>query len=380
MKCPTGSILILLVIIGTLTFSELGHAQDETVPTKETLLALSALEGLHAKLAERADVTLDEIVMEAARTVYLPENRARTTLAMLIGKVISDSKVEADSLNLKKEIEQRAATLSGVEADTFSLFVTELLTLTQASLEGGENPFMDEILGEAADAVNLDENKGNNLARTLVYYAAKKLRPLPRKQIKQIPRGAYVLAVHLQASDRFLAERKMKSWSEKTIRTGTSYISKKLSKSMTMSRRFRRIVPCYNIADSKDLMADYLLVLHVESETWDWVRDTRERSERDPDELLVSKKRKSYEERKREGMLYEITVELEERIEMLPDGKKVWSDHATLKRYVDELVGAVKENEFFITRRDWKIHTSSVHHGIWDLVTRRAISDFSKLK
>ncbi len=380
MECITSSVLILLVIIGTLTLPELGLAQDESVPSKETLLALSALEGLHAKLTGRADVTLDEIVMEAARTVYLPENRARTTLAMLIGKATSDSKVEGDSLKVKKEIEQRAATLSGVEPDTLSLFVTELLTLTQAFLEGGENPFMDEILGEAADAVNLDENKGNNLARTLVYYAAKRLRPLPRKEIKQIPRAAYVLAVNLQASDRSIDDRKMKSWSKKTIRTGTSYIAEKLSKSMTMSRRFRRIVPSYNIVDSKNLMADYLLVLHVESETWDWVKDTRERAERDPDELLVSKKRKSYWERKREGKVYEITVELEERIEMLPDGEKVWSDHATLKRYVDELSRTVKQDETFIARGEWKIYESSVRHGIWDLVTRQAIRDFTKLK
>ena len=93
---------------------------------------------------------------------------------------------------------------------------------------------------------------------------------------------------------------------------------------MTIKRKFRRVIPCYNMVEAKNLLVDYLLVLHAEEETWSLVQDTRE-----PEGFLPTRKTES---RKR-PLAYQLELELHEPIEDLASGNKVWQAQALLKNY-----------------------------------------------
>ena len=73
-------------------------------------------------------------------------------------------------------------------------------------------------------------------------------------------------------------------------------------------------------------------------------------------------------------------VLLEETIETLPDGKRAWSEHATVKRYRDELEVWAAKSATFVTKDGQVIRSSSPLLGIVDLVAGQALRDFYKLK
>ncbi len=379
MRC-VARIPALAVLTGVLAWLQPTLSEDRS--STQQLLVLSALELLHARLGEHANATLESLVDEAAATVHLSKDEAGTALAALIGEALSATGEQGEGSGLRKKIEARAGRYSGVGPDTLTLFTTEVLKSVQASLAGGEDAFLDEVLGDAADAMDLDESRGRTLALRLAHAAAKELRPLPPDRIAATPDGVYVLAVHFQpsAQDRSFRGFKIPMWDERSIKIGLDYTMKRLNRSMSMKRKFRRLVPCYNIVESGTLLADYLLVLRIEKERWCLVADTRQKNPKNLDDLLAPGQNKTRQQRLLETEVYQVILELEETIETLPDGKRAWSEHATVKRYRDELEAWAAKNATFVTKDGQVIRSSSPLLGIVDLVTGQALRDFYKLK
>ena len=140
---------------------------------------------------------------------------------------------------------------------------------------------------------------------------------------------------------------------------------------MTIKRKFRRVIPCYNMVEAKNLLADYLLVLHAEEETWSLVQDTRE-----PEGFLPTRKTES---RKR-PLAYQLELELHEHIEDLASGNKVWQAQALLKYCMDDLSGRALSNASSFKNADWILPTSSPLPGILDAMAARFLKDFRKVK
>jgi hypothetical protein len=346
-------------------------------PSHERLLALSMLELLHAQLDERTDPTLGELVDQAAATVHFPKDRAGAALADLIGG-LGGAEQAAENAALRREIVAQAAKPVAVAPDTMALFTNQLLLSIQTALTATEEIFLDEIIAETAAAVDLNEPSAHGLTMRLAYAAAQKLRPRPPAKIGAVADGVYVLAVHFQPSarERSIVGVKLRPWDEQTRKNGAAYSTEQLSRSMTMKRKFRRIIPCYNMGDARTLLADYLLVLHVEEEVWDRVQDTRTKERSDPEDLLAPKKKRSTQQEP----VYQVALELQESIELLPGGKKVWSARASLKHYMDELSGRALRNASSYKREDWIISHNSPLLGILDVAAARFLKDFRKVK
>jgi hypothetical protein len=374
-------ITVFVAVWGIL--SQQTMAQAPTKPPTTTLMVLSALELLYDELQQNPDLTLDPIIQEAAGTVFFPRHAARDTLATLIGQLLAAGE-EGETARMRAEIEAAVAEKAGMKKETLSLFTTELLVALQTALEEeGEDLFLDEILGEATDAANLDENRGQGLALSLTYGAARKLRLIPPRQMKSLPQGIFVLAVNLQSSSKteFQGyEFRGSEWSKQTLKSGTSYMMENIGKSMTLRRRFRRIVPCYNLTDYNSLLADYLLVVDISEQNWKQVQDPRD-DQGDPEEILSKRNRpKTYQKQRDENKVMEVTLEFVSKLQVLPGGEEVWTHKKSLKRYNDELMGRTTETENIETREGWKIDKNTVLFGILDLVTSQTRIELSKLQ
>ncbi len=83
MRC-VARIPALAVLTGVLAWLQPALSEDRS--STQQLLALSALELLHAGLGEHADATLESLVDEAAATVHLSKDEAGTALAARRGR------------------------------------------------------------------------------------------------------------------------------------------------------------------------------------------------------------------------------------------------------------------------------------------------------
>lgn len=201
--------------------------------------------------------------------------------------------------------------------------------------------------------------------------------------MKGLPQGVFVLAVNLQSSSKteFQGyEFRGSEWGEETLKSGTSYMAESLGKSMTLRRKFRRIVPCYHLADYESLIADYLLVVDISGQSWNQVQDTRDNQE-DPEEVLAKRNQpKTYRQQRDENRVLELTLEFGSKLQVLPVGKEVWTHKGNLKRYRDELLGRTTETEAIETREGWTIDKNTELFGILDLVTSQTRIELSKLR
>ena len=367
--------ILVATILTTILPGTPARAAD--APSQEDLLTLSTLELLYEHLDERADLSLGDLVAQAAATLHFPRDRAAPVLAKKIARLQSAAKAEEDAAR-HREIAAKAAKLSGVTPATLALFTDALLASLETALRAPEDIFLDELIGETAVAVQLDELSAHSLTMRLAYAAAQQLRPQPPSQIGAMPAGTYVLAVHFRPSARERSIRgfKLRPWDEGARKNGTDYVTERLSRSMTIKRKFRRIIPCYNMVEAQNLLADYLLVLHAQEETWSLVQDTREKDRADPEDLLSKRKTRS----RQQPSVYQLELELHEHIEGLASGKKVWQAHALLKYYMDDLSGRALSNASSFKNADWILPTSSPLLGILDAMAARFLKDFRKAK
>ena len=367
--------ILVATILTTILPGTPARAAD--TPSQEDLLTLSTLELLYEHLDERADLGLGDLIAQAAATLHFPRDQAGPVLAEKIARLQSAEQTEEDAARHRK-IAAKAAKLSGVTPATLALFTDVLLASLGTALRTPEDIFLDELIGETAAAVQLDELSGHSLTMRLAYAAAQQLRSQPPSQIGAMPAGTYVLAVHFRPSARERSIRgfKLRPWDERARKNGTDYVTERLSRSMTIKRKFRRIIPCYNLVEAQNLLADYLLVLHAEEETWSLVQDTREKDRADPEDLLSKRKTRS----RQQPSVYQLELELHEHIEGLASGKKVWQAHALLKYYMDDLSGRALSNASSFKNADWILPTSSPLLGILDAMAARFLKDFRKAK
>ncbi len=342
-----------------------GPAEATDGPSTPTLMALSALEILRAEL-RNPDATLVDVVRDAAATVAFPRDAAGDTLASLIRQVLSAGG-EGELHPTRTEIEAGAASFTSLKPELISRFTSELLTRTRTALEQeGEKAFLDELLGEAADAVGIDERAGASLTRNLVSIAARVLRPRPPLQVSGLSEGVYVLAVSLRVSGKVEFqgyEYEGSRWDAGMLEWGTSYLVETLGKSMALRRRFRRIVPGRSDGGVKSLLADFLLVVDISGQSWREIADSR-KVEAKPEDILSWGSR----ERRSEDRVMELTLTLESSIETLPGGNRIWTQKHTAKRYGDELAGRAA-----VLNRD------SVFEGILDLVANQTRVELARL-
>ena len=340
-------ILILAALAGGLCGPGRPAAQETAKPAQELLFALSSLEMLNEELDRNADVTLNAILSDAAGSVLMSRHGSRKAMAGLLDRALADSAAEGEIQKLKAEIEAEPVRLMGLEADLVSAFTTELLKVAREYLEGEEEIFLDEVMGEAADAAGLDETKARGMTKILVKAAAKKLRPAPPATLEGLPEGVYVLAVYFQPIEKISVGGYTWRWTEQLLKAGTSFITEKLGKSMTLKRRYRRIVPCHDTYSCDAMAADYLLRLRIESQAL------------------------------KDG---EFTINLEENIELLPGGRKIWSQKETPSRAWLEMNQELPGDQTFVSREGRKIDKGSLGYGFLDMVASQARRDVSALK
>lgn len=359
----------LAILAVALCVGEPAAATDR--PATPALMALSALEILHAELPN-PDATLDRVIGRAAASVAFPRDAAGDTLVTVIDQVLSAGPT-GEVARARAEIEAAAARYTTVDAEVISRFTSELLSRVRTALQReGEEAFLDELLGEAAAATGLEELTGASLIRNLVSIGARVLRPRPPLKIEGLSEGVFVLAVNLQSSSEVEFqgyEFRGSRWTSKTLELGTNYIVEALGKSMAIRRRFRRIVPCYNVGELRPLMADYLLVLDISGQSWREVEDTRKTAIRPEEILALPRNRQADTARRRGDRAMELTLTLESRVEALPAGDRIWASKYTVARYRDELVRRVAASS-----RD------AVFDGILDLVASQTRVELSKLR
>ena len=233
-------------------------------PSQEDLLALAALELLQGGLDQPADLTLNPLLDRAAGSVFYGRIEARAALHNLIGRILAGEWVQR-----QRAIEELVKPFTRVAPDTLARFTELVLQSLQAPLAKGQDAFIDDILADAAAALGLPEQQGFALGRLLSRAAARHLRPRPPPDIAAAGQGLYVLAVHFQFSkpSRFRG-LDVGRLSPGTIAAGTRYLAAQLQRSMTMRRRFRNIIPCFDLSQCENLVADYLLVLDIEDQQW----------------------------------------------------------------------------------------------------------------
>ncbi len=252
------AVLLALWAIGSATcWAEDGLSQED-------LLALAALELLQGGLAQPADLTLNPLLDRAAGSVFYGRIEARTALHQLIGRILAGQWPQR-----QRAIEDRVKPYTRVAPDTLAHFTRLVLESLQEPLARRQDAFLDDILADAAVELGLPDQQGFALGRLLSRAAARQLRPQPPADIAAATPGRYVLAVHFQFSkpSRFRG-LDVGRLSPETIAAGTRYLGARLQRSITMRRRFRNIVPCFDLSQCENLVADYLLVLDIENQQW----------------------------------------------------------------------------------------------------------------
>ena len=354
-------------------------AQDQV--SRTGLLALTALELLNEGLQRDPDLTVNSILNESAGFVLYSRTEMRDSLSVLIDQVL-DSEPEAPWGKKRAAIEAQILDLTTVKPDSIRLFTTALLTAVREALESNEEMFVEELLGDVSDDLKLDESGGVRLAVKLSAAAARELRPEVSDKLRGIPSGVYVLAVNFQASQNKVDFRGFKfgRWSQELVDNGTSYITESLGKSMGLKRKFRRIVPCFQIADAQSLLADYLLSISIDRQSWDEIQDTREETQASEDLLSSQDRNQTARQRRQKQQALQVTLDIEERVEKLPEGTVVWKKEKTVTRFLDELTGATNEDEFFVTRDGRKVDRNSETFGIMKLLVGEARMDVSRAR
>jgi|GEM_PF-6805378 hypothetical protein len=338
-------------------------------------MALSTLEILHRELRSpqaASALTLEDLARNAAATVAFGRDTAGDTLASLIRQVLSAPEGTALT-RTRTEIETGAASYTSLKPEVISGFTSQVLMRARIALEQeGEKVFLEELLGEAADAIGLDEHAGSSLFRNLISIAARQLRPRPPLHLTGLPEGVYVLAVNLRSTGevKFQGyEFRGSRWSPQTLGWGTDYVVEALGKSMALRHRFRRIVPCRNIGDVSSLVADYLLVVDISDQNWREIVDPRKTAAKPEEMFSLPLVRERAAPGRKEDRTMELALTLDWSIEVLPAGNRIWTRKHTVTRYRDELA-----SQAAVRSRD------SVFDGILDLVASQTRVELAKLK
>ena len=354
------------------------RAEAAEVPSKTDLLGLTLLELLNEGLETNSDLTLNPLIEEAAGCVLFSRTSVRDSLIALIDRAgANDAGADSAAGGGRAAIESRVVELSGVPGITE--FSSEVLQLTRQALAGDEDVFIDEILGEATDALGIEEERGPAWARLLTAVAARQLRSAPTKDLGSMPRGVHVLAVNFQGSEKKTEFQglELSRWSTEQVAQGTSFITESLAKSMSLKRKFRRIVPCHELVDARTMHADYLLTLSLADQSWSRVVDPRT-EEKDAEELLTQGSKKSSWEQRQPKKVLEMTLSIAQKLEALPAGAELWKVEKTVQRYLDELEG--EEDDTFITREGWSIPRNTIAFGILELVVSQVRMDLARAR
>ena len=96
--------ILVATILTTILPGTPARAAD--APSQEDLLTLSTLELLYEHLDERADLSLGDLVAQAAATLHFSRDRAAPVLAKKIARLQSAAKAEEGAAR-RREIAQR---------------------------------------------------------------------------------------------------------------------------------------------------------------------------------------------------------------------------------------------------------------------------------
>ena len=235
------------------------------------------------------------------------------------------------------------------------------------------------MIGEAADAIELDESRARGIAIVLLSNAARRLRPPPPADVKSIPRGVHVLAVHFRTETKMNPDSmsRFRYWPDNAAAAGTSFLSETLAGSMSLKRKFRRIIPCPSLSELKGTLADYVLLVGLDNLEWETVEDTRVKSRKSEDLLASTLHHKKKQEVTK---VLQLTFDLVQSIELLPARNEVWSARKQVVRYHDDLLGSSDVNEMFIIKGGFKIPRNSLLFGLFEATANETRSTLTRLR
>ena len=362
-------------------------------PPKSTLVALTALELLDEQAGDNPDLTLQPLVQQAAGALRFPRMSAADTLAAMADRILAgeDSALVAG----RTLVETAAAQFISDGADTINAFGDELLALTAEALRSDEDVFVEEVIGEAADAAGLSEVAGSGLAMHLIGAAIKELRPAAPDSLKRLPNGLFVLGVHVASTSKQTTSRyeyyqwlyddaEAKRRAEMWTTLGSYVVADVLRKSMSLRRKFRRIIPCADREEARFMNVDYLLVLDADW-TWERVEDSRGRRQDAGEVLSLDRQRAAarvhpggYDED--DGKVAEMTMTIEASITTMGSQNEAWALQDTVKRFRDELVDETKETGYIEVRGGLKIERNSLMYGALSLLASRTRIQLAKVR
>ena len=193
-----------------------------------------------------------------------------------------------------------------------------------------------------------------------------KCAPAAPPTIKGLPPGVFVLVVLPYREDEILSDEL------------AEFLAEQLSKSMSLRRKFRGIIPNDHAVDYRSLMADY--ALHVDLLESKQVKVPAKRRRRtDPEEMLAPRRqgRNRRQTTVADSMTTAVRATVSLRMEQLRSGEDIWTHTDTLQRHTDEMWQRSSETLTLHARGGVSFVRSL---SVWHLIASEIRKELSKLR